>query len=234
MNKKLEQLKYIILPGKFPNDPIAQDLHNKSFLYWKNFWNKIFEEKKLNHQVLADNLWRQDLIGLIINDNEIVGQIFYSFFNLKSLTSNNHSYLINNYTEDFFARLKEQGITNFMTMESIGIAPHWRKNQSGVPMSAVIFSLACEHLKQFENEVLIGAARKNSVVPSVLKQLGAEALITDIDLYDEPAELIAIFRKNIKVYPDSAVPLLSKKLWNQRQDLSQDTPMLKVKKKSAA
>lgn len=231
MKNELKDLKYVMLSGKFPQDKRNQELHNKSFLFWKNFWNRIFIDKGSGHRVQADTLCRQDLIGVLVHKERIVGQLLFTFFDYRSLAVKEHSYIVNNFSEEFFEILQQRKAFNIMTMESLAVESDWRKHSSGVSLSAVILTLTCKHLQEYQCDASIGAARSNSAVPDIIHGVGGETLVKNIELYEEPGELVAIFRDKIKTYPDLQVQALSERLWNEREDTTLDIPV--VKKKTA-
>jgi hypothetical protein len=230
MKDEVRNLKYIILPGQFPQDKAAQDLHNKSYLFWKNFWNKVFSEKGTNPHWEADTIWRQDLIGLLVHEDRIVAQLLFTFFDCRSLAAREHSYFLNSFNDEFFKRLEEKKANYIMTMESLAIEPDWRKQVSGISLSGVMLSLTSRHIQEFECDASVAAVRTNSAVPSVIKNVGGETLVSGIELYEEPGELMAIFRNKIKKFPDLDVQRLSEKLWNERWDVTQDIPVVQRKK----
>jgi hypothetical protein len=230
MNKKLQELEYIVLPGKFPMDIYAQKLHNQAFQFWEDFWNRVFAEIHMDRRVSSDNFWRQDMVTLLMHKGEIVGQHLYSFFSMDSLATLKHTYAKQSFHPEFFETLKQRKIVSLMSIEFLAVADRWRKKHSGVSLASVLVGLACQQQKHYNIDALIAPTRAKLKITELLIEHGGEIIVAGTQLHGEPADEMIIAKS--KPPQDTKVQFLIRKLWNQRQDLTQDLPLI-VRKKSA-
>ncbi|MES2768672.1 MAG: hypothetical protein V4596_05945 [Bdellovibrionota bacterium] len=230
MIKNTNHLKYIIISGKFPEDQSLHALHNKAFLYWKNFWNNIFKENGTDDTVNADHFWRQDLVTLLMDGDEIAGQHLYSFFHLKSLASKNHSYFVEGFNEEYFVQLNQRKGSTVMSVEYLAVAPDWRKKNCGVSLGTVLIGLACQHQKLHNISVLTAPSRVDVKVDRMVAEHGGEVIVGGLEMHNTPVSLMAIFREKTKVHDDLSISSLIDRLWNERTDYTS----VKEKQKIAA
>lgn len=229
MNKNVKNLKYVIIPGKFPEDPSLQALHNKAFLYWKNFWNNVFKENGTNDTVNPDHFWRQDMVTLLMDGDEIIGQHLYSFFHLKSVAAKNHSYFVEGFNEEYFIQLNDRKGSTVMSVEYLAVSPHWRKVDCGVSLGTVLIGLACQHQRLHGTSILTAPSRVDVKVDRMVAEYGGEVIVGGLHMHNTPVNLMAIFKEKNKIHHNLKVSSLIDKLWSERIDHTQYAPLEKRK-----
>lgn len=216
MKYDVNNLKYIILPGKYPEDPQLHTLHNQAYLYWQNFWNNVFRENGSKDTVCADNFWRQDMVTMLMHENEIIAQHLYSFFNIKSLAAINHTYFTSIFNDEYFKKLKNRQSYSVMSMEYFAVSPHWRKKNCGISLASVLIGLACKHQTILLSDALIGPSRSDLKVTQLTTEYGGDIIVSGLSMHNTPVDLIAIFKDKAKPHPDFNVQRLVNKLWQER------------------
>lgn len=232
--KDVSKLKYVILSGHFPKDPALHALHNKAFLYWKNFWNNVFKENGTNDQVNPDHFWRQDMVTILMNGEDIVALHLYSFFHLKSIAAKNHSYFVEGFNEEYFEKLNKRQGSSVMSLEYLTVAADWRKKDCGISLGSVFVGLACLHQKLHDVSVLIAPARVDVKVDRMMEEYGGEVIVGGLEMHNTPVSLMAIFNDKSKKHPDQNVNSAVEKLWKDRIDYTQADQDTKTKIKKVA
>lgn len=218
MKEESFNFKYILIPGNFPKDNKNQILHNKAYLFWKNFWNEVLKENGTNHTVSPDNFWRQNIVSLIMCGEEIVGMHLYSFFNTRSLAALDHSYMVHSFTADYMEKLSQKNSKNLMSIEYLTVAKGWRKKDIGISLSAVLLTLACKYQKDLNLDALVAPSRSDNKVTETILDLGGEILVGDLEMHNTPVDLIAIFNDQDHLHPNSNVNKLANQLWESKID----------------
>lgn len=93
---KIFDLQYVILPGTSPCHFEHQELHDRAYLFWKNFWQDVY---KSSDDVVADDFMRQ-IVPVVLYKSEIVAMHLYTIFNPKSAAAQEHTYF--KHTHEFF------------------------------------------------------------------------------------------------------------------------------------
>ena len=216
MDKRIQDLRYIILPGKPSSSHPLNSLHEKAYATWREVWESEF--RKLNYPTadLANDFLRQDYIPVIAHGDEIAALHLYSKFNITNRAILDHKYFVGNYPKEFIDNLRGRGIHTVMSMEYLTVNPAWRAKVVGVQLSDVIIGLGTKLLPETEAQVFIGPARNDYKVSQKTYEFGFDCLLANYMNHNVSCDLVAGFREKLKPSPDPVIAALIQKLWRNR------------------
>lgn len=220
----LASLRYVILPGHLaPASPYV-DLHNRAFEYWKTFWNMVFEQNKTSTSTdFHSNFCSMSLVTLLLSENDVIGMMLHSIFNLEQLSHHEHPYFKKGLRSVFLDDLRTKNLSSVMSMEYLSIDPKWRKRELGVSLGAVITSLSTKIQQSCSVEASTGSVREDNGVADVFLNLGGVALRSNIDMHNTPVSLVCIYTNQVKELADPKARQLANTLWSNRLDISGQT-----------
>lgn len=221
LQAKLDQLRYVILPGKLNPDSRLLDLHNQAFDYWSSFWDGVFQQNGVEDPIsFRDEFCRRDLICLLMNGSEIAGMHLCEFLNMRQKSSWHHEYFKQIKGELFLHTTEKHQLKSAMIMTYLTVDPQWRKRQIGISLASVMMSLATKLQAASGAEVNFGRAREDLGVSEILKNLGGTVLESGISMHNTPVSSICIFTDDIKDLSDPSERSLSAHYWRGRTDHS--------------
>ncbi|MFN8846054.1 MAG: hypothetical protein ACK5V3_04905 [Bdellovibrionales bacterium] len=187
---------YNVLQGglKSKDNP---SLFEAAYEFWYSSWSQFFKEQDPQFNLSPNEFFRQDAIGVLSNNSQIVGVHLYSEFDLSLSVTQNHEYLSHNFTHQYFSKIKELKISNVMTFEGLMISPKFRKSFTGISLAPVLVALSYQYLL-FNSHIqaMIAPARSDNGVAQLGKASGCE-IIDELVLHGTPVALILGRRENI-------------------------------------
>jgi hypothetical protein len=179
--KKLSQLQYYILPGKPPTNFEHQELHDRAYCYWRDFWRKVFGD---DESVLADDFIRQDFVPVVMLDTQIVAMHLYTVFNPESVATREHSYF-KTYPPEFFDFLTERNAKRVMSIESLTVDPNWRKSQVGISLGETLIGASLKYLDALDIDANIAPTRNDRGVNKMCYNFGFDCFRSKLGRVDE-------------------------------------------------
>ncbi len=213
---------YII--SKYSNQSQSIELSNIIFQNWRNVWSQVFNDGGRTFTPNVDDYMRQDFIVSLFYKSQLVGFHFYSLFNIHKKMSELHSYF-SGVNPESFQRLRDQNMTQIMSMEYLTVMPEFRKGTLSVPWAEVIISLGQKFLDTVGGDLCFGTARKDIRVDNMGLKLGFESLQLPISKYSYPCEVMICTSNSIREHPDKSTAEIINQIWENRID-SRDNKIL--------
>jgi hypothetical protein len=218
----LDEISYIILPGKLPVDSPLIEMHNQAYDYWCQFWGKVFEDNGVDPSLrYKDEFCRKELVCLLLHEGKIVGMHLCEFLNLNQSAFREHEYFSHHKGDTFLETLDRKRINHAMIMTYLTIDPEWRKKKVGVSLASVLMSLATKLQCAAGAEVNLGRAREDVGVDSILTDLGGVVLQDRLPMHNTPISIICIYSDKVKELSDSTARHFVEKFWTKRTDYSE-------------
>lgn len=214
------QLKYYLLPARNPPAEYTQ-LHDKVFDFWLSVWRPVLAELGYSDNMLHDDFIRQDVVSCICSKDEVVAAFIYSFFSLEPKAVNTFRYMKNNFTESFFHKIKEMGITKVMAAQYLAIHPDWRgKANPPAPLASVVIGLSNRVRDEFGMQAGIGPARKDHKVTELFYSRGGDCIVADFENHNVKCDIIANISGRTYQHASPLITTVEDMLWNNRVDVT--------------
>ena len=222
--------KYQILPAR-PIDihfPCDVELHNRAYMYWRDFWKDIFAQTGHADHLNRDHFIRQDKIAVITAGDDIVGMHLYGFHRFDANACRDNPFF-DDLDETSRLRLRQDGLVYGMCMEYLTVNPQYRKSKTGIPFGEILIGLGLEIMKQNGLDCVFGTAREDVKVDQMAALFGGRAYSSSIKKYDYPCCLMVIADSVRHLHPNLAQRELIKNLWDHRidQTLKFQNPILR-------
>ena len=208
-------LQHWLIPAKPRVGSPTVALCNKSYLFWKDFWLRIFQENGTNDTPNPDEFFRQDWLSVITRGKRgtVIALHTYTLFNLEQIAAREHSYVTGHFTQRYMDELQARGCRSAMTMEYFAVASEWRSGQLGVPLASVLLGLGLNVARSLEIDVIMGIARTDVGVDKMTHKFGAITVDKGLQLHNTPCDLVAFFRENFQEHRDPQVREFTSTLW---------------------
>lgn len=214
-----EDLQYHILPGRHEPYLLASTtLMDQSFVFWQNAWNKILEDNKTTSKINDDDFLRQAYIAVFTYQDEIIGMHCYSKFDLLRQATRQHSYFKKFYPPQFWQILDCRKTRHILTMEYLTIAPAWRGKRLGPPLGLVMASLGCKIALDVGTDAILSVARSDVGATSYMEQMGGTVLIGNLDIYNTPCDIMAIYQEATTIPTTSGISEAVAYYWDHKDD----------------
>jgi len=229
-NPRPQDFEYILLPGKVGSEFEATALHNELFDFWNEFWGEVLlEVTGERRRLTADDFLRQDSFAVLMYQNQIIGIHAYSFFNLSSIASAQHSYFEKYFNKNFLKALQTGNFQNIMTMEYFSVAKDWRAKRIGISLAKLIVVLGLRLARECNADGTITAARADVPAANIARNLGAISLVDPIEIHTKPTELM-LFPKDCAEPEASEFKDYLNYLWHSRVNYAIDVNQTSIKK----
>lgn len=221
IDQKINNLQFTIMPGcsYFLGSSELCDVHNRAYVFWKNFWINVLEMNNSNESLNLDSFYRPYITTLLHNEDEIAGMHMYSAFDLRQISHKEHSYFQLSYPNEFLTSLYESGVESLLTMEFLTVSPNWRKSLIGFSLAEVIMSLGIKIFQSLDIDCFITLARADVKVPDLLRKINFTRYGEMLQRHNTPCEAMLLNRKDVISHPDARIDNLVNKFWNEREDL---------------
>ena len=217
--RNLDELAYVILPGKPSLGFKSIELYNAAFVYWKAFWGEILRDVGAPADALkADDFMRQDFITVLLVGAEIVGLHAYSLFDVRQQAPLEHTYFAKYFPESSLEKMLEGAPRSLMTMEYFSVSRAWRSAQAGVSLGAALAILGLRVAAVLDVDRIVTAARADVPAAAMAYELGAVPLAKDLEIFGKPTDIVC-WRSELvsqSAYPEARA--LAERLWADRRD----------------
>jgi hypothetical protein len=222
VNSALNDLVYVVLPGKPPASYQYIELYNHVFRFWKAFWSKVLTDVGADHGARADDFQRQELVCALLHGRDVVGLHTHTFFDLAQDPAREHSYFERLFTPAYIAALRDRRVRSVMTLEYLSVLPGWQSTSLGVSLSRALVALALRQAQLFSVEAAVAAPRCDLSVDRLAAELGAERVLPEDGLvHGRPTARMAFFPGQFRDPRDPRVQRLVESLWSMRFDFTQ-------------
>lgn len=220
----MKRFEYRLLPGRCPRGFQAIELHNYAFRYWRDFWNSVFAEISPGETVREEDFFRQNVIGVFLDNGRIAALHLYSYFNLASEAALAQDYFKLNYSRQDLDRMKSLGIRTAMSMEYLTVDPAYRKGGTGFPMASLVLGTGYELLKSSGCDAMIAPCRCDVKVDKKVAEFGAMPLRDKFIHHGVPVLNMVAPLWNLKSHPDPLVATAVSDHWQRRMEIGFEAP----------
>ncbi len=187
--RNVNAVKYLLLPGKNPSTEDRQ-YHQLAFDFWFQHWTEFFKISDPTYCLRADEFFRQDYIGLLVDNDTPLAIHLYSEFDITLPYQLNHSYLAYNFSKKYFSSLQSSGIRTGLSFEAMMINPKFRKTETGRSLGPILFGAGIQLLKNLNHIDAMIAPARNDIGVTKLAHSGGAITVTEKDLHGIPVSLI--------------------------------------------
>ncbi|MGE3973375.1 MAG: hypothetical protein AB7F59_02480 [Bdellovibrionales bacterium] len=211
-------LKHYILPGNCTNYDVDMALHNETFHYWKSFWQKVYKDNGAQSIIKIEDFFRQNYIGILTHDQEIVGLYSSTLFHLEQDSATEHPYFQSSFNQQYIESLRARGVTSCVSAEYLTVAPSWRKiaRSTKISIAEVIVGLQIQLFRSLDVDAAVAIVREDVKIHEMAYRWGYYAVQTGIVKHNTPCQLIACSKNQIKWHPDENLNRMVKMLWSGR------------------
>lgn len=221
-DKRLDQLKYYIIPGRMPPDSIEAARHDQIYVYWRDFWNDVFTKSgAVYDQKFQSEFSQMNLVVALMSEEKIAGVHLYRFFDLRRVSHRERDQFASGGT--FVAKMLECGIQTVMTLEYLTIDPGWRKRETGVSLATVLGSLATRVQRAIGIDACTGICRLDVGVDRMFHEIGGMEMGERRVVLNTPVTFMAAPSWNSRDVSDAKTKEVVDRLWKERIDYSSMT-----------
>jgi hypothetical protein len=224
MTRNLDSCKYMVLPGKPAPNFNGVAIYNSAYDYWKTFWKDVYSQVGEKGDLNTDDFLRQDFIGVLMHDEEIVGMHLYNLFDLSMRAHMDQRFMSKGFGELYFRQLKNKKVKTAMSLEYLTVDPLWRKSVIGISVAEILIGLALKIQKSLDIDAGIGKSRADVKVTQMVERFGAKVLGNKILIHNITTDLIVFFKNEITPHPDKTINQYVDKFWKYRTDLTARIP----------
>ena len=231
--KLFEGLTYTIIPSRCTLNSPSGPLHERAYIYWRDFWNEVFATNGDPGALNRDDFLRQDFISVIHNPNEIVAVHLYTKFDLRLSAYREHSYLRKSFNELYLSKLEARGAKTALSVEYLTVNPSYRKSKTGISFAMVMTGIATKIQLALEVDVCVAVSRTDVKVPQSNQEFGAEIIQGNVMVHNTPCDYMALFADKIVEPANATVNAVVTQLWSKRTDHTNLTTHNKTKSAAA-
>lgn len=220
-NRTVNDLQYVLLPGRFNPGFEGSALYDKAYDYWLKFWNQVYVDNGTTDQADGADFQRADIVALLISGDEIASMHLYSIVNLENAASSHYPYFAGEHGRSFYEALKPLSLKTAMTLEYLTVNPDWRKSKIGFSLTPVVCGLAYEIQKTLKVDVTLGRCRQDVRSHELMLERGGQILLPDIVMHKTSTHFCVLRLDDLKPHhPDPVVTNLTQSFWMNRRDLT--------------
>ncbi|MCB0349904.1 MAG: hypothetical protein KDD38_01900 [Bdellovibrionales bacterium] len=215
-NLDIKKLEYIILPGSPAVGFRHLNLHNRVYLYWREFWKQVYGSAE---GVDGDFFMRQNFVPVVMYGDEIVAMHLYTLFNPRAMVTKDHTYF-HSYPPEFFDYLAQQNIDSVMSIESLTVNPEWRKSKIGLSLGETMIGCSLKFVEVLNVGAAIAPTRNDRGVNKMCYNFNFDCYKANLNYRGFEVDLVCGIREKVTSNPDSRINDLINWLWQSRTDLS--------------
>lgn len=211
--KSVYGLDYVLLNTRNP-DPSQIELVEKCHRFWKRSWEQTFRELR---SVRGDELRSDDFldreVGVLVHQGEPIGLFFNNWFDISRDSVTSHSYF-KNYPSEVIEHYRRMGLKEVMLLAYMTLDPEWRKSQTDVQISDLLFSLGVMRFMEGQWPALIGYIRKDNNTHKIFYRHGGIKL-NESQAYNVPVDFCYLTRDSARLSTLPGVSQAALYLWNR-------------------
>ncbi len=215
---KNNSLSFEIFPGRYLEKDSSVARYNLIFEFWEKFWIDVMRDNGTTERIDSYDFLRSDLVAAIMNGDEVVSIHLYTLLRFEQGNIHVHPYFSGESGDRFYNELKRVGIESAMTLEYLTVNPGWRKSRLGYSLAPVVVGLGYQIQKQLGIDATLGRCRQDNGVNRLMTDVGGEALVRDVMMYNTPTDFCIVHRDSMTTHPDQDVSRRVESLWASRLD----------------
>lgn len=202
-----------------PRSPAAGDVErlNEVYHFWHGIWDHTFKELGGRGLRGSDDFHRQDEIAVIYSEDQILGAIAFSFFDLKIASHRQHSYF-QAYPAEILAQIEEQGLHRLMSIGFLSVDPQWRKSRADAFVSESLVGVACQRFLESNAQLAIASTRNDRKMNDLAYRHGAQCLKAGQSQHNVEVDFVCFRRDGVLQTSVPGIPEFIAGLWRNRED----------------
>lgn len=228
----LQKISCTLLPGKYTSEAPVPELYNHVYNYWKKTWTEFFEKAGSGPGALnIENFMRHSFIITLHQENNIVGTLLASMFNVSAATTYDHP-CVKPFPSEVLQKLKDSGRGLCITGEYLSVHPEFRKEIVGMSMADVLIGVLMKIYQKLDLNMALAATVRAAKVDTICKKYGYTELGSYLKI---GVDCIMLFntQETCREHPDPAVATMVDHVWAKRKDLTELTLTNEIVKKAA-
>ncbi len=228
VNINLDEIDYVIVPGKPTLSFEGVEVYNQLYSYWKQYWQSHYQGMGEDIKVDSLDFYRQDKITALLQGAKIISMNLLSTYNL-SCEMSDHPYF-SSYDQEFFTRMKEEGINLVQSFQYLMVDSEWTARKTGVNFGAIIAGLSIKH--QLEDNLDGGITLARSDVPSAstARKFNFEEFSNKKEMHHNP--VVQMFCSKPSLYPKESVNSMVDHFWKNRKYLGTNEQIKRINKEA--
>ncbi|MBV2169401.1 MAG: hypothetical protein KUL82_11910 [Bdellovibrio sp.] len=204
--------KYYLFSPHFVADAHL-DKFNQVYETWKISFTDVVESA--GGKLDPDDFFRNDLIGAITYNNEVVGLSTMTMFDLRLNSSLDHHY-IKALSPETPQKLLRDRQPRLISIEYLNVLPNWRKNHSPILWTEVLIGLGLKLMDQSPADIIMGTPRTDVKVLQVCKNLEAIEVQEPILKMNYPCAVVIFPKQTQRKFKNSTTAQYVEGLWHSR------------------
>jgi hypothetical protein len=206
-------------------------LLNKAYQSWEETFRPIIEGAGAKFD--ADDFAKAEVVGLLMDQDQIVGSHCYSVYDLR-LQACRNLHFFKELTTKTVDNLIQRQNSCVITLEYTNIQQAYRKTTvkggSQIPWLDILTGLGLLYLDNSAADGIIGTPRRDRKVDQMTLRLNAYEIQESIYKVNHECAVVYFPKQNHRQIIDEKTNQWVQRLWKTRVDLSKETSDIKIKK----
>ncbi len=187
-----------------------------AYACWQDAWGAMLRDLDGAELRFADDFSRQDEIGALFRDDELVGMSAYRFVDLSSPWQRRDSYFAA-WPEALLEQIAASS-PRVCIGSNLVVAPLWRGAIAPMRVSEMLLALATQHFAESDAQIMLGTMRNDRRMNDLSYNMGAVALKTNVIHHNVAVDLVMFTRNTVE---DIGLPPIR---WVRTPELPKEPP----------
>lgn len=218
--KRVQDLDYHLINTRNPGTQY-QELCEKAYLFWYESWLRTFNQLGVRERqnLFADDFLDRE-VGVLTFKKEPVGLFFNNWFDVSRPSIINHSYF-KNYPQEVKSYLQKDICNKVMVLSYMTLSEDWRRGQTDIPISELLFSLGVKRFEYSQADTLIGYIRTDQRTHEIFYRHGGQKISQSV-AYNVGVDFCTLSKDSMSLSSLPGVAVAADFLWdkmNKQQSL---------------
>ena len=210
-------------------------LVKETYDMWREVWLSALGELDGATDLKSDDYTRQEQVGALLYEGEVVGSVFFTRVNLNESMWRKDSYFAAWPEETMLEWGAKRPGFQLMVCSWFTLSPKMRRNATGLSAKQLLTSLSTEHMLQTEGcSGMLGTMRNNRGMNTVTYNVHATPILTDLQMHGVGVDLVIFDKDTIQNAPTGALMPEAREIYSRSQELMIEMLQPKRALKSAA
>lgn len=211
--------KFFIFSPREMN-PQLTPLVKETYEMWRDVWLSALGELDGATDLKSDDYTRQEQVGALLYDNEVVGSVFFTRVDLSEPMFRKDSYFAAWPEETMLDWGTKRPGFQLMVCSWFTLSPKMRRNATGISAKQLLTSLSTEHMLQTEGcSGMLGTMRNNRGMNTVTYNVHATPILTDLQMHGVGVDLVIFDKETIQNAPTGALMPEAREIYSRSQEL---------------
>jgi hypothetical protein len=186
---KLSDFSFFLINARDSSEAISPYV-SKAYDMWRGVWLGALSELEGKTDIHSDDFTRQELVGVLFHGIEAIGSVSFSSVNLALPMWRKDSYFSAWPEENLISLGNRFSGNQILICSYFTLAPKWRRDAPGFSAKRLLSALAVAHFINSSFSAMVGTMRVNRGMHKLCYDLGADAVLTDIQMHGVAVDLI--------------------------------------------